>query len=82
MTITVTVTSGGTPVGSASVTAVVTAANNTKTTLTGLTGTNGIATFAYTINTRKGGTGTYGITVTAAKTGYVSATASTTFVVQ
>jgi len=82
VTITVTVTSGGALVGSASVTAVVTAANNTKTTLTGLTGTNGIATLAYTINTRKGATGTYGIGVTAAKIGYVSATASTTFVVQ
>lgn len=82
VTITVTVTSGGTPVGSTSVTAVVTAANNTKTTLTGTTGTNGVATLTYTINSRKGGTGTYGIAVTTAKTGYVSATASTTFLVQ
>jgi subtilisin family serine protease len=82
VTITVTVTSGGTPVGSAPVTSVVTTANNTKTTLTGTTGTNGVAILTYTINSRKGGTGTYSIAVTASKTGYVSATASTTFVVQ
>jgi len=82
VTITVTVTSGGAPVGSASVTAVVTAANNTKTMLTGTTGTNGIATLTYTINSRKTGAGTYSIAVTAAKTGYVTATASTTFLVQ
>jgi len=82
VTITVTVTSGGAPVGSASVTAVVTAANNTQTTLTGTTGTNGVATLTYTINSRKTGTGTYSIAVTAAKTGYVSATATTTFLVQ
>ena len=82
VTITVTVTSGGAPVGSASVTAVVTGANNTKTTLTGTTGTNGIATLTYTINSRKTGTGTYRIDVTAAKTGYVTATASATFLVQ
>jgi len=82
VTITVTVTSGSAPVGSASVTVVVTAANSIKTTLTGLTGTNGVATLTYTINSRKGGTGTYNIAVTAAKTGYVTTTASATFVVQ
>ncbi len=68
-------------VASVSVTTVITSANGTKTTLTGTTNTSGVASFTYSINTRKTGTGVYAIGVTAVKTGYISAIASTYFTV-
>ncbi len=82
VTITVTVKdNNNAPVASASVTTVVTSANGTKTTLTGITGTTGVVSFTYSLNTRKTGTGLYSVGVTAVKTGYISAIASTTFTV-
>lgn len=69
-------------VASASVSVQLTAANGTKTTYSGTTGTTGTYSFAYRINSRKTGTGTYSLLANVSKTGYTSATASTTFLVQ
>jgi len=69
------------PVSGASVSLVITTASGTKTTLTGTTDTNGVKVFNYKIATNKGGVGTYTAVVTATKTGYTPATATTTFVV-
>jgi hypothetical protein len=73
---------GGAAVASASVSVQLTSANGTKTTYSGTTGTTGVYTFSYRINTRKAGTGTYNLIATVTKTGYISATASTSFIVQ
>ncbi len=73
---------GGAPVASASVSVQLTAANGTKTTYSGTTGTTGVYTFSYRINARKTGTGTYNLLATVTKAGYISATASTSFIVQ
>jgi hypothetical protein len=73
---------GGAAVASASVSVQLTSANGTKTTYSGTTGTTGVYTFSYRINTRKTGTGTYNLIATVTKTGYISATASTSFIVQ
>ncbi len=73
---------GGAPVASASVSVQLTAANGTKTTYSGTTGTTGVYTFSYRINSRKTGTGTYTLDAAVTKAGYTSATASTTFQVQ
>ena len=73
---------GGAAVASASVSVQLTAANGTKTTYSGTTGTTGVYTFSYRINTRKTGTGTYNLLATVTKAGYISATASTSFIVQ
>jgi subtilisin family serine protease len=66
-------------VSGATVTLVITTATGTKTTLTGTTDAAGIKTFSYKIATNKGGVGTYTAVATATKTGYTSATATTTF---
>ena len=82
VTITVTVKdNNNAPVASVTVTTLITTANGTKTTLTGTTNTSGVVSFTYSINSRKTGTGIYAVGVTAVKTGYVSATASTYFTV-
>jgi len=73
---------GGAAVASASVSVQLTSANGTKTTYSGTTGTTGVYTFSYRINTRKTGTGTYNLIAMVTKTGYISATASTSFIVQ
>jgi len=83
--VTVTVTAkdqNGAAVAAASVSVQLTTANGTKTTYSGTTGTTGVYSFTYRINTRKTGTGTYTLLATVSKTGYTSATASTTFLVQ
>jgi hypothetical protein len=67
---------------SASVSVQLTAANGTKTTYSGTTGTTGTYSFTYRINSRKTGTGTYSLLANVSKTGYTSTTASTTFLVQ
>jgi hypothetical protein len=66
-------------VSGATVTLVITTVTGTKTTLTGTTDAAGIKTFSYKIATNKGGVGTYTAVATATKTGYTSATATTTF---
>lgn len=81
--VTVTVTDqSDTPVASASVSVKLTTASGTQMTYTGTTGITGVYTFTYRINARKTGTGTYTLDATVSKTGYTSATASTTFLVQ
>ncbi len=69
-------------VPSATVSVKVTGANGTTSTLSGTTGTSGMVTLSYRINTRKTGIGTYTLDVTATKTGYEPGKANCTFVVQ
>jgi serine protease len=83
VTITVTVKDqNSAPVASASVSVKLTPPSGTPTTYNGTTGTTGVYSFTYRISTRKTGTGTYNLLATVSKTGYVSATASTSFLVQ
>jgi len=83
VTITVTVTDQTeAPVVSASVSIELTTSNGTKTTYTGLTGTNGVYTLSYRLNIRKTGAGTYTLDATVSKTGYTTTTDSTDFLVQ
>ena len=83
VTVTVTVKDqNGAVVPSASVSVKLTPPSGTSTTYSGTTSTTGIYSFTYRINTRKTGTGTYSLLATVSKTGYVTATASTTFSVK
>jgi hypothetical protein len=80
VTITTTVKDqNGVAVSGATVNVVVTGANGTSSTLKATTNTSGIATVSYRINTRKNGTGTYTVTSTASKTGYLSDSGTSTF---
>lgn len=72
----------GAAVASASVSVKMTGANGAQSTFTGTTGTTGLYTFNTRLSTKKTGTGTYSLLATVTKTGYVSATASTTFLVK
>jgi hypothetical protein len=81
--VTVTVTDqSDAPVASASVSVILTTANGTQTTYTGMTGTTGVYAFTYRVNARKTGLGTYNLLATVSKTGYVTTTTSTSFLVQ
>ena len=83
VTVTVTVKDqNGAVVPSASVSVKLTPPIGTSTTYSGTTSTTGVYSFTYRINTRKTGTGTYSLLATVSKTGYVTATASTTFTVK
>jgi len=83
VTVTVTVKDqNGGAVSSASVSVKLTPPSGTATTYTGTTGTTGVYSFSYRINTRKTGTGTYTLLATVSKTGYITTTVSTTFLVQ
>lgn len=72
----------GVAVASASVSVKLTAASGTQTTYNGTTGSNGVYTFNYRINTRKTGTGTYSLLATVSKAGYTDVTATASFTVQ
>ncbi len=74
--------SQGNPVSSASVSSVLTTANNTKLTANGTTAADGKYTYSYTVNTRKHGTGTYSVTSTASKAGYTNGSGTVTFTVK
>lgn len=83
VTVTVTVKDqNNAPVPSASVSVKLTPPTGSQTTYNGTTGTTGVYSFTYRINTRKTGTGTYTLVATVSKSGYTDATASTTFLVQ
>ena len=83
VTITVTVKDqNNAPVVSASVSVKLTPPSGNPTTYNGTTGTTGVYSFTYRISTRKTGTGTYNLLATVSKIGYVSTTASTSFLVQ
>jgi hypothetical protein len=60
----------------------VTGTLGSSTTLNGTTGTSGTVTLSYRVNTRKTGTGTYKLDVTATKSGYVDGIANASFTVQ
>jgi len=72
----------GAPVASASVSLTLTTANGTQTTYSGITGTTGEYILSYRLNVRKTGIGTYYLDATVSKVGYISTTASTSFIVQ
>jgi len=55
--------------------------NKVLASLTGTTNTSGVVTFSYRIRTKTTGTGTMTVVATASKTGYISTTATTSFVV-
>ncbi len=83
-TVTITVTvkdQNNAAVSGATVAVKVTSANGKVANYTGTTGSNGVATFSYKVDSKKNGVGTYTILATATKTGYTDATATTTFVV-
>ncbi len=82
VTITVTVTDGTDPVADASVAMTITTAKGRTSSATAITDANGQATFSYWVNANRDGVGTYTVDVTATKSGYTSASASTTFVVE
>ena len=83
VTVTITVKDqNGVPVPSASVSVKLTPPSGSQTTYDGITGTTGVYSFTYRINTRKTGTGTYNLLATVSKTGYISTTASISFVAQ
>jgi hypothetical protein len=81
VSIVVSVTDGRAAVGGVAVSAVVTSSKGVRTTLQGSTAANGIVTLTYTVNSTKQGAGTYRVDTSAAKSGYTSATDSTTFLV-
>jgi len=78
----VSVTDGVNNVSGATVSVQVTTAKGSIKNLSGTTGANGVAAFSYAVNSKPGGTGTYSVNATASKSGYVSASDSTTFLVQ
>jgi WD40 repeat protein len=80
VTILVSVTDGVNPVSGANVTSVVTSPKGTSSSSSAVTGANGVAVLYYTVNTKQG-YGTYTVTGSASKSGYNSATDSTTFAV-
>ena len=83
VTVTVTVKDqNGVAVAAASVSVTLTPPAGTATTYNGITGTTGVYSFTYRINTRKTGTGTYSLLATVSKPDYTSASDSTTFLVQ
>jgi subtilase family serine protease len=76
--ITITVTSSSTPVSGASVTVTVKTSTGGTAQGTGTTNSHGQVTFSYSIS-RNAPTGTYTASATAAKSGYISGSGSTTF---
>lgn len=72
----------GLPVSSASVTLTLKTANGTTYTGSGTTNTSGVVTLTYKVNAGRGGRGTYTVTSTATKTGYLPGSGTTTFIVQ
>ncbi len=80
--ITALVQSDGAAVSGATVAGLLTTANGTKFTLSGVTGTDGSVSFSFRVNQRKYGTGAYTVDLTATKDGYTSHSATLTFYVQ
>lgn len=78
-TLLVSVTDGALAVSGCAVSVTVTSSKGTRTTYTGTTASNGLVSFGYTVNSTKQGTGTYTLDASASKTGYNSASDSTTF---
>jgi subtilisin family serine protease len=78
----VSVTDGVNNISGATVSAQVTSAKGAVKSYSGTTGANGVATFSYAVNSKSTGTGTYSVNASASKSGYVSASDSTTFLVQ
>jgi len=72
----------GAAVASASVSVTLTSSNGTQVTYTGITGTTGEFAFSYRLNVRKTGAGTYNLLATVSKAGYISTTATDSFLVQ
>ena len=66
-------------VSGAAVHIVITGATGKTYTADSTTDGSGVATLQYTINTKRDGIGTYKVTTTSSKSGYTSATSSTTF---
>ena len=81
VTILVSVTDGTRAVSGASASVVVTSSKGTRTTMSGTTAANGIATFTYTVNSTKQGLGTYRVDASVTKSGYTSTTDAATFTV-
>jgi len=77
--ITVLVTDGTNPVEGVSVHVELTTANGSILSGDGITDANGVTLFRYTVNTDLHGIGTYSLSATASKTGYVTGTGSSTF---
>ncbi|MFH0794630.1 MAG: S8 family serine peptidase [bacterium] len=77
--ITVHVTSGGSPVSGAAVSATITSANGSLLSGSATTNSNGDAVFGYRVNASRDGVGTYTVNATASKAGYTSGSGSTTF---
>lgn len=80
--ITVLVTDGTSPVSGATVELQIVAPDGGQSGGTGTTDANGEATFTFKLNTKRDGTGTYTVNVTASKSGYNAGLASTTFLGQ
>jgi subtilisin family serine protease len=76
------VTAGLEAVPGAAVTLTLTGAKSAPVTLTGVTDANGTFSLTYTINSRRMGTGTYTLSVSATKVGYLEGSATRTFIVQ
>jgi WD40 repeat protein len=79
-TILVSVTDGQNAVAGSAVSTAVVSPNGTRTSFSGKTGSNGVAVFSYTVNSKQG-VGTYKVSSTAALAGWTSGTGSTTFLV-
>ena len=79
VSIPVLVTDGTSPMGGVSVHVDLDTANDSPLSGNGITDANGVALFTYTVDTGSHGIGTYNLSTTASKTGYVSGTDSTTF---
>ncbi len=84
VTITTTVKNAATgqPVSGATVSTTITTANGSKLSGSGTTNSSGVVTLTYKVNANRDGRGTYTITSTASKSGYLGGTGSTTFIVQ
>lgn len=74
--------SDGTPVDGSAVAVVVTGVTGKTVSLSGTTGTDGLASMSFKLNAGKLGYGTYTIDVTATMSGYEDGTATSTFIVQ
>jgi subtilisin family serine protease len=80
--IAVNVAADSTAVSGAAVTLTLTGTKSAPVTLTGVTDADGNLSLTYTINSRRMGTGTYTLSVSATKDGYLSGSATRFFIVQ
>ncbi|MCB2202367.1 S8 family serine peptidase [bacterium] len=82
VTFEVAVSADSTPVEGASVSLLITGANGSTASVTGLTGVDGLVNLTYRVFVRKMGAGTYNIEVTAAKDGFDPTSITSTIIVQ